>query len=488
MRRGNGFYRAVLDLGDAAVLVVDGEDLAIRWASRAARRLFGRGRGPLTDLVAMEDAATVGTFLQSVAARHGGVSRCACSVPVKGSIPRRIDLIARNLDAEPDIAGIVVVAVDVTSWAAHADRLLRLRNVDSKTGLANWNGFTSQLHQAARGAPDSGPGPVLVLLDLDHFKRINDLYGHQAGDDVLRHTAANIVAVSAARGTAARVGGEEFAVLLDRASDEEACHVAGEILTAIKTPRTLAEGTVVRVTASAGITAVRPGLTADALLRQADVALYRAKAAGRDTFVLYHAELTDWMLARKNLVDQLAERVEQLHQENQALTEAATIDRRTGLHNSTVFDADHARLHQSAEPYSLLLVDIDHFHSYNEIYGYLAGHETLRSVGETIRTNVRTGDNTYRYGGEEFTVLLPDTRLHDAAIIGDRVRHAVEQRGIEHRGCAGGALTVCVGAVEVDTGATVTNALEEASLAVFAAKDAGRNRVVGRVARPTPRC
>jgi diguanylate cyclase (GGDEF)-like protein len=486
MNRGNRFYRKVLDQGDAAVLVIDGEDLAIRWASRAARRLFGKAQGPFTALVATEDAATVGTFLQAVAVRDGGASRCGCRVPVKGSIPRHVDLIVRNLTADPDVAGLVVVAMGVTSWAVRANRLLDHLNIDTKTGLANWNSFIPQLEQAARGAPASGSGPILISLDIDHFKMINDRYGHHVGDEVLRRTASAITSTVGERGTAARTGGEEFAVLLDRASEEEALDTAHDVLAAIKVPITLAQGIVVRVTASGGITAVRPGRTADALLRQADIAMYRAKVVGRDTVVAYNDDLADWMLARKNLTDHLAERLEQLHQENQALTEAATVDRRTGLLNSTVFETDHARLHQSGSRYSLLLIDIDYFHSYNETYGYLAGHETLRTVGQIISASVRAGDETYRYGGEEFAVILPGARLHDAATIGDRVRQAVEQHDIEHRGSPSGVLTVCVGAVEVDAGATLTRTLEEASLAVFAGKDAGRNRVIARVARATP--
>ena len=76
----------------------------------------------------------------------------------------------------------------------------------------------------------------------------------------------------------------------------------------------------------------------------------------------------------------------------------------------------------------VLLIDLDHFHSYNETYGYLAGHETLRKVGTAIGSAVRTDDRTYRYGGEEFTVLLPGIRLPVAGALNREQRRAAKRK------------------------------------------------------------
>jgi diguanylate cyclase (GGDEF)-like protein len=206
--------------------------------------------------------------------------------------------------------------------------------------------------------------------------------------------------------------------------------------------------------------------------------MYRAKTIG--PVAVYDEDLEDWALARKHQVDRLAERLEELHAENRALADAATIDQRTGLPNPATFDADHARRNRVGEPYSLLLVDVDRFHGYNTLYRYLAGHEALREVGQAIARTARSGDRAYRYGGEEFTVLLPDTRLDGALALGERIRRAVERLGLEHQGNTGGVVTVSIGVVEVMPDASVTDAVEEASVAVLEAKDAGRNRVVGR--------
>jgi len=111
--------------------------------------------------------------------------------------------------------------------------------------------------------------------------------------------------------------------------------------------------------------------------------LYRAKAAGRGSVELYTDDLRDWSVARKTQVEKLSDKLARLQKENRVLSEAATIDCRTNLANTASFDADHGQLHagfeRSHDPYSLLIVDIDHFHDYNSRYGYLEGNKSLPS-------------------------------------------------------------------------------------------------------------
>ncbi|GAA0207188.1 hypothetical protein GCM10010492_00840 [Saccharothrix mutabilis subsp. mutabilis] len=473
MREGIGFHQAVLERGDAAVLVLGADDLAVRWASPAATRLFGTASGVFPDLVAPEDAASVATFLQAAST---GASRGTCTVPVAGSAARSVDLVVRDLREDPAVGGLLVVALDVTGWAERAARLGAALDTDALTGLTSRAGLLPRLEQAVRG----GPGPALMFLDLDGFKDVNNRLGHGAGDQVLRRVGERLAEVVTGRGTAARFGGDEFVVLLDGTGEPEARAVAEEVLAAIGSPFEVA-GEPVRVTGSVGVVAVRRGHRVEELLRDADVAMYRAKAAGRSRAVVYHDDLRDWALAHKLDLDGLADELERLRREREALVEAATTDQRTGLPNAATFDADHARLHGSPRPYCLLIADIDLFHSYNTHYRYLAGHEALRRVGAAIAATVP--GRTYRYGGEEFAVLLPRTRLAEATALAERVRAAVRGLGIEHRGDPSGVVTVSVGAVEVGEGATVTDAVEEASIALLAAKDAGRDRVV---ARTTP--
>ncbi len=159
----------------------------------------------------------------------------------------------------------------------------RLAMFDGLTGLANRRSLQMQLDRAlARGAREPAERFALLVLDLDHFKPVNDRYGHSAGDAVLSEIARRLKAEVRAGDLACRLGGDEFVLLLDRLEDEETpLRAAKRVIAALGEPIDLA-GTPVQVGASVGI-AVYPadGASSDDLLRRADMALYKAKAAGR---------------------------------------------------------------------------------------------------------------------------------------------------------------------------------------------------------------
>ncbi|GJD97635.1 putative bifunctional diguanylate cyclase/phosphodiesterase [Methylobacterium iners] len=154
---------------------------------------------------------------------------------------------------------------------------------DALTDLANRRGFTGALDTAVAEARTSGRTLTLLTLDLDRFKPINDLYGHGAGDAVLREVAARLTRLVPAGGTAARLGGDEFAVLLTQTAIEDVSGVSRRIADALHEPiRSATLPNPVQIGVSIGI-ASHPSDAADAttLLTHADLALYRAKNEGR---------------------------------------------------------------------------------------------------------------------------------------------------------------------------------------------------------------
>ena len=122
---------------------------------------------------------------------------------------------------------------------------------------------------------------TLLFIDLDSFKQINDVYGHEAGDRVLRHTSQRILDGTRASDTVARLGGDEFVVLCESTNRDEAAAMARRVIDAIRQP-IMIDGTPLIVTASVGIADAGVASTAEDLLRGADVAMYRAKKSGRD--------------------------------------------------------------------------------------------------------------------------------------------------------------------------------------------------------------
>ena len=183
---------------------------------------------------------------------------------------------------------------------------------DALTGLANRRLFLDRLsHSLDRLRGRSAARVAVVFLDVDNFKHLNDRLGHAAGDEVLQALGERLRQAIRPGDTAARLGGDEFAILLEDVPDErEALAVAERLLAAIGAPIPMAEGSP-RVAASIGVAfSGGPGDSAEDLLRNADIAMYAAKAAGRGRIELFHPELLERAAARSDLDARLRGAVE----------------------------------------------------------------------------------------------------------------------------------------------------------------------------------
>ncbi len=188
------------------------------------------------------------------------------------------------------IANILATAIERQE---SAQRFAYLAQYDQLTGLPNRNLFRDRLaHAIVRAKREDGMA-ALVSFDLDHFKEINDTFGHETGDLVLKNVAARLADCAQAGDTIARLGGDEFAVVLEHIADVgEAVKVAQKILQTLSKPTHL-ENTDFYVTPSIGI-AIYPdhGTDAISLLKHTDVAMYHAKNEGRNNFQLYSSRLS----------------------------------------------------------------------------------------------------------------------------------------------------------------------------------------------------
>ena len=172
---------------------------------------------------------------------------------------------------------------------------------DSLTGLASRALFLDRLHHGLLQAVRTRTNLTLLFIDLDHFKTVNDTLGHSAGDDLLITVAERLRHCLRASDTAARFGGDEFVVLLHATSADSATVVAGRIIDAISAP-IIAGGREVFVGASIGIAASDWGtVSADELLRNADVAMYRAKRAGRGQYAMFEPQMHVTLVERLQL-------------------------------------------------------------------------------------------------------------------------------------------------------------------------------------------
>jgi diguanylate cyclase (GGDEF)-like protein/PAS domain S-box-containing protein len=200
-------------------------------------------------------------------------------------------------DAAGRLTHYVATFSDITERKAAEEQIHHLAFYDPLTGLPNRRLMLDRLEAALKDSYRSGQFGALLFIDLDQFKQVNDTLGHHVGDHLLQALAVRLDAVLRDTDTLARLGGDEFAVLLhDLGRDADAVavvveRIAGKLLGVLQSPVRLDEGALV-TTGSIGITLFQDhGVDTDAILQQADMALFQAKAAGRNALRFFDPEL-----------------------------------------------------------------------------------------------------------------------------------------------------------------------------------------------------
>ncbi len=289
--RSSALIRSVHDL-----IVVIASDESVRLANPAAVRVWSGAEGG--DAAAEfwrrfrpDDRDRLGLAVRALAALPGETRTASVALAHADNEWRDYDVTLTNLLNEPAVAGIVATFHDVTERRIHERQLEDLAFRDPLTGLANRAHFQDRLRKAmANEGANERVG--VIFFDLDNFKVINDSLGHEAGDLILKTVAARMRREIGACALGARLGGDEFTILIERDANLEAAQgVASRLLAAIREPVMMGKREMV-VGGSFGIALAKPGVdTAEELLRKADVAMYHAKASGRNTVAVFNAGL-----------------------------------------------------------------------------------------------------------------------------------------------------------------------------------------------------
>jgi diguanylate cyclase (GGDEF)-like protein len=207
--------------------------------------------------------------------------------------------------------GLILNSRDVTERVRLQAQLQHSAEHDPLTDLPNRALFTRKVRQALTGRRAGDHSTAVLFIDLDGFKAVNDTIGHQAGDELLIEAARRLQDSVRAGDTAARLGGDEFAALIlgdgsrDRSAREyQVQEIADRLRTTLSQPYRIS-GNEVRVAASIGVAFADPGITPSDLMRNADLAMYRAKAGGKDRVELYAPQMQAEVVRRAELAGRL---------------------------------------------------------------------------------------------------------------------------------------------------------------------------------------
>jgi diguanylate cyclase (GGDEF)-like protein len=210
---------------------------------------------------------------------------------------------------------------------------------------------------------------------------------------------------------------------------------------------------------------------------------------GASDFVIKPVRLEELLLRLKRVLKEREltnERIRMMEK----LQKLAITDGLTRLYNSRSFysqlELEVDRFNRYQHPLTLLLLDIDHFKDYNDKYGHLEGDKVLVRFSQIIRTCLRTNDSAYRYGGEEFTVILPETAGEEARTVAQRIRAALEAEPFSPEGGEEVTVTISIGLTEYHAKEELSTFIQRADQAMYRSKRSGRNKVSMLYAEESP--
>ena len=299
-------FRSLVQNASDATAILDA-DWRIRYVTPASERVWGHMAEELlgtsaSAIVHLDDQEAAGAFFAEALEHPSTNMTTELRLRHANGTWREFEVIANNLLDQPAVAGLVLTGRDVTERKDFERQLQQLAFHDSLTGLPNRALLTDRLERALERADRLFSRVAVLFIDIDNFKLINDGLGHGAGDRLLVAFADRLRGCIRAGDSTARLGGDEFIFLLeDISASTEATEVAERVAEVLRAPLSVGDREVI-VSASIGIALHTPHRErTESILRKADLALYRAKAAGKARWALFEATMETDALERLEL-------------------------------------------------------------------------------------------------------------------------------------------------------------------------------------------
>jgi diguanylate cyclase (GGDEF)-like protein/PAS domain S-box-containing protein len=307
-------FRSLVQNSSDIVTLVD-SDGRIEYQTPSVARVLGYEPAELVgvalaDLLHPDDVAHAEAFFAEAVARSGVTPAVEWRMRHRDGHWLHLETIGNNLLDDEAVGHLVLNTRDISDRKALEHQLAHQAFHDPLTDLANRKLFRQRVERAAEAAQHSHKPCIVLFLDLDNFKKVNDSLGHVVGDELLVTVAARIRSCLRPTDTAARLGGDEFAILLEetRGADDGVV-VADRILEALRAPITL-QGKRTVIETSVGIAVSGPDDGADELLRNADIAMYMAKGGGKNRHATFEPRMHAAALERLELESDLRRAVE----------------------------------------------------------------------------------------------------------------------------------------------------------------------------------
>ena len=404
-----------------------------------------------------------------------------------------------STDIVSAVGSLIEAATKMQEDIVEADRKLQAQAValenqaatsatDALTGLMNRGEFDREAQRCVDFLTNNDRPFAIALIDLDHFKKVNDKFGHQAGDAVLREVAGVLSSQTRQTDFLARYGGEELAWRVLDVDTQLLRSITLRVLEAIRTSETRYRSDAIRVTASIGVAVAAKGESREDVIERADQALYEAKRGGRDRVYFHNGKkCEEW---GSEPIEETKEAAPQTGEQRRS-TDKKTIKEsgsgnagelgdaaRALLSSRTVFFHSVSRslgLWKRGGPSSTVL--LLHIDSGNEVApGSDAAHALHDAIARLLDANTREMDHCCDFDRGIYAVLLQQMSVADAVVVGARIRSAASQVKVPVEGKARISIKASVGVAEgcvtetaVELISRATTALEAAARATDAA-------------------